>query len=261
MKQNRYSVIHPGAKIGKNVMIGPFCSIAEDVIIGDNVWIDSNVHIKDGVRIGNKCNVFAGAILGSIPQDLKFKGEKTYLEIGEKTTIREYCTLNVGTTANNKTIVGSGCLLMAYVHVAHDCIVGDKVVLANNVTLAGHIEIGYQATLGGFVAVHQFVKIGDHVMVGGGSLVRTDVPPYVTAAREPLAYAGVNNTGLKRRGFSKEQLNAIADVYRILFVKGNNTRQAIQKIETLLPPSEEKTKILNFITNTKRGMIKGYRSK
>jgi len=260
MNHNGYTIIHPDAKIGENVTIGPFCHIAQDVVIGEGTWIDGNVSIMNGVRIGKNCKIFAGAIIGSIPQDLKYKGEKTQLEIGDNTIIREYCTLNIGTTANMKTVIGKDCLLMAYVHVAHDCVISDSVILANNVTLAGHIEIGYHATLGGFVAVHQFVKIGEHSMIGGGSLVRSDVPPYVTAARDPLAYAGVNSTGLKRRGFSKEQINNIADIYRILFIKGNNTKQALLKIEETIPPSPEKTNIITFIRKAKRGLIKGFRT-
>ncbi len=260
MNLNGYSIIHPGAQIGENVIIGPFSSVEEDVVIGDNVWIDANVSIKNGVRIGNHCKIFAGAIIGSIPQDLKYKGEKTFLEIGDHTTIREYCTLNIGTNANRRTRIGAHCLLMAYVHIAHDCTIGDRVVLANNVTLAGHIEIGAHATLGGLVAVHQFVKIGEHAMVGGGSLVRSDVPPFVTAAREPLSYAGVNSTGLKRRGFTIEQVNQISDVYRLLFIKGFNTRQALKRIEETLPASPEKDRIVQFIRAAKRGLIKGFRT-
>jgi UDP-N-acetylglucosamine acyltransferase len=260
MDYSNLSIIHPDAKIGHNVTIGPFCTIAADVVIGNSTTIGSHVSIMDGVRIGDNCKIFTGAIVGSIPQDLKYKGEKTYLEIGNNTIIREYCTLNIGTTANWKTVIGNNCLIMAYVHVAHDCVIADRVVLANNVTLAGHIEIGFHATLGGFTAVHQFVTIGEHAMVGGGSLVRSDIPPFITAAREPLSYVGVNTTGLKRRKYTKEQIENIVDIYRILFVRGFNTRQAMERIEETIIDTAEKTLIMNFVTNAKRGIIKGFQS-
>lgn len=260
MNISNLSVIHPDAIIGKDVTIGPFTTIGANVVIGDGAWIASHVSILDGARIGKNCKVFQGAIIGSIPQDLKYKGEKTTLEIGDNTIIREYCTLNIGTTANGRTVIGKNCLIMAYVHVAHDCVIGNYVVLANNVTLAGHIEIGDFTRLGGMVAVHQFVKIGGDVMVGGGSLVRCDVPPFVLAAREPLAYTGVNRVGLIRRGFTGAQIDAIRDVYRVLFVKGYNVKQATKHIETMLPSSDERDLILNFVTASTRGLIKGYKS-
>jgi UDP-N-acetylglucosamine acyltransferase len=254
------SVIHPKARIGNNVEIGPFTTIAADVEIGDGTWIAPHVSIMDGARIGQNCKIFHGAIIASIPQDLKYKGERTFLDIGDGTIVREYCTLNIGTTANGSTIIGKRCLLMAYVHVAHDCIIGDDVILANNVTLAGHIEIGNFARLGGLTAVHQFVKIGNDVMISGGSLVRKDVPPFIVAAREPLSYAGVNRIGLRRKGFTFEQIDNIRDVYRILFVQDYNYRHAISEIETMLPTSVEKNTILDFLNHSSRGIIKGYKS-
>lgn len=251
--------IHPGAIIGENVVIEPFATIGNNVVIGDNTWIGPNTCIMDGARIGKNCNIFPGAVVGAIPQDLKFEGEESILEIGDYVTIREYCTLNRGTKANHQTRIGDHSLLMAYVHVAHDCMVGRHCILANNVGLAGHIEVGDWAILGGFAAVHQFVKIGRHAMVGGGSLVRKDIPPFVKAARDPLSYAGVNSVGLKRRGFTPEQVNLIQDIYRILFVKGNNTKQAMALIETL-PVSPERDEILAFVRVASRGLIKGLRS-
>ena len=188
MKQGKYTDIHPNAQIGDDVTVGSFSMIAEDVQIGDGTWIGNNVTIMDGVRIGRNCRIFPGAVLGAVPQDLKFEGEQSILEIKDNVVIREYCTLNRGTKANYKTLISNNCLLMAYVHVGHDCILEENVILANNVNLAGHIEIGKYAILGGLTAVHQFVKIGHHCFVGGGSLVRKDIPPFVKAAREPLAY-------------------------------------------------------------------------
>ena len=254
------SVIESGAKIGKNVKIGPFTTIAADVVIGDDTTIASHVSIMNGTRLGRNCKIYQGAIVGSTPQDLKYNGEKTLLEIGDNTTIREYCTLNIGTTATGKTVIGRNCLVMAYAHVAHDCVIGNNVVLANNVTLAGHIEIGDYARLGGMVAVHQFVKIGQDAFIGGGSLVPRDVPPFVLAARNPIAYVGINRVGLLRRKFSLEQIESIKDIYRILFVNDMNLSQAVKEITENSPQTVEKTHILSFIHEGSRGLIKGYRS-
>lgn len=252
-------VIHPQAKIAEGVQIGPFTTIAADVEIGRNSWIASGVSIMDGVRVGENCKIFPGAIVGGVPQDLKFHGEQSILTIGNQVTIREYATLNRGTEANFSTTIKDNCLLMAYVHVAHDCILEENCILANNVNLAGHIRLGKYAILGGLTAVHQFVQIGEHVMVGGGSLVRKDVPPYVKAAREPLSYAGVNSVGLRRRGFSNEIINEIHNIYRILFVKGMNISQAMAVIENEFSPSMHRDNILEFIRSSTRGLMKGFR--
>ena len=256
---SKLSIIDPQAKIGKNVTIEAFTTISKDVVIGDNCWIGPNVSIMDGVRIGENCKIFPGAIIGAVPQDLKFDGEQSLVEIGNNVIIREYATLNRGTKANISTAIKDNCLLMAYVHVAHDCVLENNCILANNVALAGHIHIAPYARLGGLTAVHQFVKIGSHAMVGGGSLVRKDVPPYVKAAREPLAYAGVNSIGLRRAGFSSETINHIQDIYRILFVKGYNTSQALNIIETSIKASEKRDQIVNFIRQSDRGVMKGFR--
>ncbi|MBP7274516.1 MAG: acyl-ACP--UDP-N-acetylglucosamine O-acyltransferase [Saprospiraceae bacterium] len=259
---SNFSVVHPNAKIGNNVEISPFVTIAEDVVIGDNCWLGSGVCIMNGVRIGNNVRIFPGAIVGTIPQDLKFVPGKvqTYLEIGDNVTIREYCTLNIGTEANIRTIIKENCLLMAYVHVAHDCIIERNCILANNVTLAGHIEIGEFAVLGGMSAIHQFVKIGEHVMISGGSLVRQDIPPFIKVAREPLSYVGLNSTGLKRRSFNNERINHIQDIYRYLFVKNTNISLAVEQIKTKVPYSADRQRILEFIINSERGLVRGFRS-
>ena len=259
MLNNTIRNIHPNAKIGENVKMGAFVTIEEDVIIGDGADIGPNACILNGVRMGKNCKIFPGAIVGSIPQDLKFKGEESLLVIGDNVTIREYCTINRGTSANYQTEIQDNCLIMAYCHVAHDCIIGKGSILANCVNLAGHIEIGPKTILGGMTAVHQFVRIGDHVMVGGGSLVRKDIPPYVKAAREPLSYAGINSVGLKRRGFSKDQINNIQEIYRILYVKNYNTTQAVERIETTITDTPERENILGFIRQADRGIIKGLR--
>ncbi|NOT38205.1 MAG: acyl-ACP--UDP-N-acetylglucosamine O-acyltransferase [Saprospiraceae bacterium] len=251
--------ISPGAKIGTGTKIEPFVTINSDVVIGQNCWIGPYATIMDGSRIGNNCKIFPGAVVGAIPQDLKYAGENSILEIGDNTTVREFATLNRGTKATMTTKIGSNCLLMAYAHVAHDCVIGNHVILANNVNLAGHIIIDDYAILGGLTAVHQFVKIGAHAMIGGGSLVMKDVPPFAKAAREPLSYEGVNSVGLRRRGFEKEQINRIHDIYRFLFIKHRNISKAITDIQNNLPDSEEKTKILHFISQSERGLMKGIR--
>ncbi len=247
------------ATIGSNIQIGSFTTIEDDVVIGDNCEIGPNVVIMNGTRIGDNCKIFPGAVIGAIPQDLKFKNEKSLLKIGNNVIVREYCTLNRGTEANHQTVIEDNVLLMAYVHIAHDCHVRHHAILANNATLAGHIEVGKYCVLGGMTAVHQFVKIGNHAMIGGGSLVRKDVPPYVKAAREPLSYVGVNSVGLRRRGFNNESINHIQDIYRILFVKERNVRKAVNTIEATIPASEYRAKVLNFLGEADRGLMKGFR--
>lgn len=255
-----HSHIEEGAQLGKNVTVESFSTISADVEIGENTWIGPHVTIMDGVRIGSNCKIFPGSVLGAIPQDLKFGGEQSLLEIGNNVTIREYCTLNRGTKANFKTQIMDNVMLMAYVHVAHDCIIGENAVLVNSVNLGGHIEIGKHSIIGGMTAIHQFVKIGDHCMIGGGSLVRKDVPPFTKAAREPLSYVGVNSIGLRRRGFSTKQINHIQDIYRILFVRGYNTSQAIAIIEATVNASAEREQILRFLSDSDRGIMKGFRT-
>ena len=253
--------IHPQAELADNVVVEPFVSISKDVKIGAGTWIGPNVTIMEGARIGANCKIFPGAVIAAVPQDLKFGGEKTTVEIGNNVVIREFVTINRGTKHNNATVIGDNCLLMAYVHVAHDCIIGKNVILANNVNLAGHVEIGDYAILGGAVNIQQFCKIGPHAFISGGCLLNKDVPPYVRAARHPTVYAGVNSVGLRRRGFTSEQINAMLDIYRILFVKGYNTSNAMKLIEAELPSSPEKDIITTFVNESVRGVLKGFSSK
>lgn len=250
--------IHPGAKIGKNVTVEPFAVIHDDVVIDDNTWIGPHATIMEGARIGKNCKIFPGAVIAAIPQDLKFKGEKTEVFIGDHCTIREAVTINRGTTDKEKTVIGNHCLIMAYSHIAHDCVIGDYCVFSNDSTLAGHITVGNHVVLAGLVAVQQFVNIGDHAFVTGGSLVRKDVPPYVKAAREPLSYAGVNSIGLKRKGYSTEVINQIQDIYRILYVRGYNVSRALDIIAAEIPVSDERDEILTFVRNSKRGVMRGF---
>jgi UDP-N-acetylglucosamine acyltransferase len=250
--------IHPDARIGANVSIDPFTTIYGDVTIGAGTWIGSNVTIYDGARIGENCRIFPGAVISAIPQDLKYEGEKTIAEIGNNTTIREFVTINKGTNALGKTVVGSNCLLMAYVHVAHDCVLGNNVILANSVNLAGHVLIEDWAILEGYVGVSQFIRIGAHSFVAGKSGVRKDVPPFVKAAREPLSFAGVNAVGLRRRGFSAEDVHQIQEAYRIIYQKGFAINKAIALVESELQPSTHRDTILSFINSAQKGVIKGY---
>ncbi len=248
--------IHPKADIGKNVQVGPFSFIDEDVIIGDNTVIGPNVTVYSGSRIGKDCRIFPGAVIGAIPQDLKFDGEYTTVEIGDRVTIRECATVNRGTKYSYTTKVGNDTLLMAYVHVAHDCIIGNNCVLANTTNLAGHVEVEDSVIFGGMAAAHQFVKVGRHAFIAGGTLLRKDVPPYVIAAKSPTFFSGVNSVGLKRYGFSNDDIHHIQDVYRYLYNNGMNRGQAIDKIKAEVEDSIFKTEILEFIEGSERGIIR-----
>ncbi|MEM6265398.1 MAG: acyl-ACP--UDP-N-acetylglucosamine O-acyltransferase [Bacteroidota bacterium] len=246
--------------IGDGVHIEPSATLHGEITIGDNCWIGSNVTIYDGARIGNAVRIFPGAVISGIPQDLKFTGERTTLEIGDNTTIRECATLNRGTSYHGRTAIGKNCLIMAYVHVAHDCLIGDHVILANTVNMAGHVEVEDYAIIGGVSAIHQFVKIGAHVMVSGGSKIGKDVPPFIKVGREPLRYEGINSIGLRRRGFDAGIINQLQDIYRYLFLSGMNNTQAINYIETHVAYSEERQAVVNFVRNSDRGIIRGHRS-
>lgn len=250
--------IDPQAKIARNVVVEPFSTIHKNVTIEEGTWIGPNVTIFEGAHIGKNVKIFPGASISSVPQDLKYKGEDTETFIGDNTVIREYVTISRGTDDRYKTVVGSNCLLMAYVHVAHDCLIGDNCIIANAVQIAGHVTIQDHAIIGGSSAIHQFVKVGSHTMLSGGSLVRKDVPPYTKAAREPLTYAGINSIGLRRRGFTSEKINEIQEIYRYIFLKGLNNSKALDLVELELSPSKERDEIINFIRSSDRGVMKGY---
>jgi len=252
------SYVHPDAKVAENVVIEPFVTIDKDVVIGKGTWIGSNVSIMSGARIGENCKIFPGAVIAAIPQDLKFNGEKTTVEIGNNTTIRECVTINRGTAAKGKTIVGDNCLLMAYVHIAHDVILGNNIILANSVQVAGEVIIEDWAIVGGVSAIHQFVRIGTHTMLSGGSFVGKDVPPYVKAGRMPVSYVGINSIGLRRRGFTNEKINELQEVYRFIYQKGLNNKKAIERIEAEMPASKERDEIILFFNSSQRGTMKGY---
>lgn len=250
------AIVHPQAQLGENVVVGPFTIIEDDVKIGNDVQIASHVLIHAGTRVGDRCRIFKGAVLGTDPQDLKYAGEKTTLEIGDETTVREFCTLNRGSSHRHRTVIGKKCLLMAYVHVAHDCILGDNVILANAVNMAGHVTIEEFVSIGGMTPIHQFVRIGRHAFVGGGLRVNQDVPPYILAAGEPIQFAGINRIGLTRRGFSAETLSRLKQVYKLIYRSGLNTTQALQQIEATIEPTVEVKYVVDFIKSSERGIIK-----
>src|SRR5665811_825259 len=247
--------IHPGAKISKKVVVEPFTTIHNNVIIGEGTWIGSNVTIMEGARIGKNCSIFPGSVISAIPQDKKFNDEETTTEIGDNTTIRECVTINRGTSDRMRTVIGKNCWIMAYCHIAHDCIVGDNCIFSNNSTLAGHVNVGDYAILAGMSAVQQYCSIGSHAFVSGGSLVRKDVPPFIKAGREPLSYVGINSIGLRRRNFTNEKIREVQEKYRYIYQKGLNISQAVEIIEAEMPASPERDEVLLFIKDSKRGII------
>lgn len=251
------AVIDPEAKIGQNVTIDPFVVIEKDVVIGDNCHLLPHAVILNGSRIGSHCQIFPGAVIGGVPQDLKYKGENTTAEIGDYTTIRECVTVNRGTSAKGKTVVGNHCLIMAYSHIAHDCILKDYVIIGNSTQLAGEVEVDDYAIVSGGSLAHQFVRISKHVMVQGGSRIGKDIPPYTLIGRDPIVYCGINIVGLRRRGFSNDQVFLIQDIYRTLYTRGLNNSQAIKAIETEYPASPERDLILEFIKSSDRGIVRG----
>lgn len=245
------------ASIGENVIVEPFSTIYEDVVIGARTKIHPNVSIYPGTRIGEDCEIFPGAVIGVIPQDLKFEGEYTTVEIGNNTVIRECVTIHRGTKDKWKTSIGNNCLLMTYVHVAHDCQIGNNVILASYVGLSGHVQIDDFAILEGTVVAQQFVHIGSHTFIGGASLVRKDIPPFIKAAREPLTFIGVNAVGLRRRGYSDEKVKEIEDIYRMLYIQNNNISKGIEAIKENMHDTAIRKLILDFVEGSDKGIIRG----
>jgi len=252
---NLYSV-HADAKIGNNVSIGDFTTIYEDVEIGDNCKIYGNVTIFPGARIGEGVTIFPGAVVAAIPQDLKFRGEKTYAYIGNGTTLRECVTINRGTASKGETRVGDNTLLMAYVHVAHDCRIGNRVIVSNAVQFAGEVRVDDCAVIGGGSLVHQFCHLGRNIMLQGGALVNKDIPPFVKAAREPISYVGLNSIGLHRNGFSDEEIREIADIYKLIYLSDLNVTNAVKLVEERLPETKYRKEIVDFVTKSERGIIR-----
>lgn len=258
MSISNLAYIHPNAKLGVNVTVEPFAYIDDNVEIGDNSYIMSSANIRSGARLGKNCHVFPNAVIGAIPQDLKYKGEDTLAVVGDNTTVRECATINKGTAAKGRTVVGNNCLLMAYSHVAHDCIIKDNVIIGNATQLAGEVEVYDNAILSGGTLVHQFTRIGEHVMIQGGTRLGKDIPPYVIAGREPVTYAGINLIGLRRHGFATERINLIQEVYRQIYQSGLNFTDSIKKIEEEVELTEEVAKIVQFIKESPRGIVRGY---
>ena len=249
--------IHPNAQLGKDIIVDPFAVIEGDVIIGDGAHIMSHAVIMKKVSIGKNCTIFPNAVISGIPQDLKFENEESLAIIGDNTTVRECATVNRGTKSRGQTIVGDNCLLMAYCHVAHDCVLKDNVIIGNSVQIAGEVEIYDYAIVSGGTLIHQFTRIGKHTMIQGGTRLGKDIPPYTVAGREPVSYVGLNIVGLRRRGFTREQINSIQEVYRYLYLSGYNTTQALDKIESELLETEEQKDIVDFVRSSSRGVVRG----
>lgn len=248
--------VHPEAVIGDGCEIGPFCYIDKNVVLGADNHLMNSVTVLEGARMGNGNQVFPGAVIAAIPQDLKFQGEDTVAVIGDNNKIRENVTINRGTAAKGKTVVGSGNLLMEGMHVAHDVQLGNGCIIGNSTKIAGEVVIDDFAIISASVLIHQFCHIGSYVMVGGGTRTGQDVPPFVMAAREPVAFCGLNLVGLRRRGFSAELIENIHNAYRLLYQRGKLREECLKEIRETVPMSPEIEYILNFVTNSKRGIIK-----
>lgn len=255
---NKLSNIYKGAKIADDVTVEAFATIYGDVEIGSGSWIGPNAVIMDGARIGKNVKIFPGAVISGDPQDLKFQGEYTLTEIGDNTIIREYVTINKGTRAKEKTVVGKDCLIMSYCHIAHDCLLKDRIIMGSYAGLAGEVEVDDFAIIGPGSLIHQFVRIGAHVMIQGGSKVGKDVPPYSMSGREPISFTGINSIGLRRRGFDKDTIYSIQEVYRIIYQRGLNISDAMEFVDANLPASKERDEIIVFVRASKRGIIRGY---
>jgi len=237
-------------------MISSLAYVSPKAQIGKNVTIDAFAYIDDNVILGDNCHVFPHAVIGCVPQDLKFRGEETWTIIGDNCVLREFVTIHRGTASKGKTIVGNNNLIMAYCHVAHDCILHDNIIMSNATQLAGEVEVDDYAIIGGGTLVHQFSHIGGHVMVQGGSKINKDIPPFAIIARDPIAFCGINSVGLNRRGFTPEQIHTIQEVYRLLYQNGMNTTQALDYIEATMPQSTERDAIVAFVRASTRGIVK-----
>ena len=248
--------IHPDASLGKDVRVDPFAYIAGDVVIGDGSWIGPNATVLDGARMGSNCKVFPGAVISAIPQDLKFAGEITTTEIGDNCTFREGATINRGTVAFGKTLMGNNCLMMANSHVAHDCIIGNNCILVNNVLLGGEVHVDDYVVMGGGSAAHQFTRVGAHAMISGGAMFKKDIPPYSTIKNDPVGFIGLNKVGLRRRGFTQQKIDEIEGIYKVIYFSGRNISQAIQYLKDNFKATDELNYIIDFISNSKRGILK-----
>ncbi len=255
------AIVSSKAELAEGVIVDPYAIIEDDVIIGEGTYIGPHTLIGNGARIGKNCKIHNGAVVSTPPQDLKYDNEQTFFYLGDNSTIREFCTLNRGTTKQDlKSVVGSNCLLMAYTHVAHDCIIGNNVIIANSVQMAGHVTIHDFAIIGGLTAIHQFVNIGAYTMVGGHFRVPKDIPPYIMAGGWPVSFERLNVIGLKRRGFTQEAIDSLNDAYRILYLSNLNVSQGVEKIKATMKITPEVQNVIDFIANAKRGIIAARRS-
>lgn len=252
---HRSALIDPAAQVGEDVSVGPFSILGPNVVIGDHCQIAAHVVIERNTRLGNGVRVGYGSVLGADPQDLKYKGEETWVEIGDATIIREYCTINRGTPATGKTTVGQRCFIMTYVHIAHDCVIGDDVILANSIQMAGHVTVDDRAIISGLVPIHQFVRVGTFAFVGGGSRVNQDVPPFTKAVGNPVHLYGLNSVGLQRAGFSPEVKLALKKAYRLVFNSHLTVSQGIGRARTEIPAVAEVETFLRFIEASQRGVL------
>lgn len=250
--------IHPNAKLGKDITVEPFAYIDDNTEIGDGCHIMAGANIRSGARLGKKCVIHPGAVIAGVPQDLKFEGEESLAIIGDNTSIRECVTISRGTKSKGHTIVGSYCLLMAYSHVAHDCVLKDHIILGNSTQLAGEVEVDNYAILSGGTLVHQFTRIGKHAMIQGGTRLGKDIPPFIIAGREPVSYSGINLVGLRRRGFTNEQINQVQEIYRLIYQSGLNFSDAVTRIEQEFDHTDEMKEIVEFIKTSPRGIVRGY---
>lgn len=257
-KISTQAFVHPNAQLGENVTVEPFAFVDENVIIGDGTLIMSGANIRSGARIGKNCTIHFGASIACLPQDLKFKGEASEAYIGDNTMVRECVTVSRGTASKGKTVVGSNCLLMAYSHIAHDCVLKNNIIVGNTTQLAGEVEVDDYAILSGGTLVHQFTRIGPHVMVQGGTRLGKDLPPYIIAGREPVCYSGVNIIGLKRHGYSNEKINEIQEIYRTIYQAGYNFTDAVNRVEKDFEETPEMRIIIDFIRDSPRGIVRGY---
>ena len=249
--------VHPNVDIKEDVIVEPFAYIEDNVVIGAGTRIMAHACIMSGARIGKNCTIFPNAVISGIPQDLKFEDEESLAIIGDNTTVRECVTVNRGTKSRGQTVVGNNCLLMAYCHVAHDCVLKDNVIVGNSVQIAGEVEVDDYAIISGGTLVHQFTRVGKHTMIQGGTRLGKDIPPYTVAGREPVSYVGLNIVGLRRRGFTREQINNIQEIYRYLYLSGYNISQALEKIENELTEIDERIDIINFVRASSRGVVRG----
>jgi len=251
------AAVSPAAHLGTNVTIGPFTVVEDGAVVGDGTSIAANALIATGARIGKECRIHHGAVIGHAPQDLKYANEPSTCEIGDRTVVREYATLHRGTGEGGRTVIGADCFLMGYVHIAHDCEVGSRVIMSNAAMLAGHSVVEDWVIIGGITPVHQFTRIGCHAMIGGGVRVPKDVPPYCLASGHPLVFEGLNSIGLRRRGFTREAIEALDRAYHLLYRSGKNVSQALDVIagDAMLMGFPEVVHVVEFIRGSKRGII------